>query len=119
MAKDEIKRLKAAALKADEDAYTALKTIQGYKPANPDYALPLLENMHQAMTGNQDRELIAEKEWKSARDDANDAEWEFHNAVLGMKDQVIAQFGVDSNEVQLLGLKKKSEYKRPGRRKKD
>jgi hypothetical protein len=36
--------------------------------------------------------------------------------MLGVKDQVIAQFGKDSNEVQAVGLKKKSEYSRPQRR---
>ena len=49
----------------------------------------------------------------TARDDAAAAEWAFHNAMLGGKDQVKAQFGDDSNELQSLGLKKKSEYKSP------
>jgi hypothetical protein len=31
--------------------------------------------------------------------------------MLGAKDQVVAQFGRDSNEVQSLGLKKASEYR--------
>ena len=44
-------------------------------------------------------------------------EWEFHNAMLGAKMQVTAQFGDDSDEVQAIGLKKKSEYKAPTRRK--
>jgi len=33
--------------------------------------------------------------------------------VLSAKDQVIAQYGRDSNEAQAVGLKKKSERKRP------
>jgi hypothetical protein len=36
--------------------------------------------------------------------------------MLGVKDQVVAQFGRDSNEVQALGLKKASERKKPQRR---
>jgi hypothetical protein len=52
----------------------------------------------------------------AAMDAARAAEWAFHNAMLGVKDQVIAQFGKDSNEVQALGLKKKSERKAPGPR---
>jgi hypothetical protein len=43
-------------------------------------------------------------------------EWEFHNLMLGVKDQVIAQFGKDSTQVQAVGLKRKSEYSRPQRR---
>jgi hypothetical protein len=54
-----------------------------------------------------------EAELDTARDEATAAEWAFHNAMLGGKDQVKAQFGVDSNELQAVGLKKKSEYKSP------
>ncbi len=54
---------------------------------------------------------------EAARDTANAAEWAFHNAMLGAKDQIIAQYGDDSNEVQSLGLKKKSEYKASSGRK--
>jgi hypothetical protein len=37
--------------------------------------------------------------------------------MLGVKDQVTAQFGRDSNEVQAIGLKKASERKAPQRKK--
>ena len=52
----------------------------------------------------------------SARDDHVAVQWELHNALLGAKDQVTAQFGKDSNEVQAMKLKKKSEYKNPTRK---
>jgi hypothetical protein len=117
MAKNEVKRLNPATLKADAEAYQALKTISGYKPVNTDYELGKLEAKQADMGRKKEAELLAERALKTARDEANAAEWEFHNAMLGTKDQVIAQFGVDSNEVQLLGLKKKSEYKSPGGRK--
>ncbi|MFZ5821366.1 MAG: hypothetical protein ACOYYJ_15835 [Chloroflexota bacterium] len=38
------------------------------------------------------------------------------NMLLGVKDQVIAQYGKNSDQVQALGLKKKAEYKAPGRK---
>jgi glutathione peroxidase-family protein len=117
MAKDEIKRLKPTALKADEEAYTALKTINDYKPSNGKFNLANGEAKYVDKESKTDQEVIAEKAWKTARDEANDAQWGFHNYMLGAKDQVLAQFGADSNELQLLGLKKKSEYKRPGKRK--
>jgi hypothetical protein len=44
-------------------------------------------------------------------------QWAFHNLMLRAKDQVRAQFGRDSNEVQALNLKKTSEYKAPQRSK--
>jgi hypothetical protein len=37
--------------------------------------------------------------------------------MLGAKNQVKAQFGDSSNEIQSLGLKKKSEYKSGGKKK--
>ena len=40
-----------------------------------------------------------------------------HNAVLAMKEVVRGQFGADSNEAQSVGLKKKSDRKRPSRQK--
>ncbi len=42
------------------------------------------------------------------------AEWAFHNAVLGVKDQVKAQYGKDSDELQSVGLTKESEKARGG-----
>ncbi len=36
--------------------------------------------------------------------------------MLGVKEQVIAQFGKSSDQVQALGLKKKTEYKAPVRK---
>jgi hypothetical protein len=47
----------------------------------------------------------------AARDNAAGKEWNFHNLMLGVKDQVTAQFGRSSNQVQSLGRKKESEYK--------
>lgn len=47
----------------------------------------------------------------AARDTSTGSEWSFHNLVLGGKDQVIAQYGRDSDEAQAVGLKKKSERK--------
>ena len=46
------------------------------------------------------------------------AEWDFHNVMLAVKEQVVAQYGKSSDQVQSLGLKKKSEYKAPARRQK-
>ena len=55
--------------------------------------------------------------YRAASDAARLAEWEFHNAVLAMKEVVKGQFGSDSNEAQSVGLKKKSDRKRPTRQK--
>ena len=43
------------------------------------------------------------------------AEWAFHNKLLEVDDQVVAQYGRDSNEAQAVGRKKESERKSPRR----
>ncbi len=53
--------------------------------------------------------------YRAASDAARLAEWEFHNAVLAMKEVVKGQFGSDSDDAQSIGLKKKSDRKRPAR----
>jgi hypothetical protein len=44
------------------------------------------------------------------------AEWRCHEAIMGVKAQVIAQYGRSSDQLQALGLKKQTERKRPARR---
>jgi hypothetical protein len=58
----------------------------------------------------------AQAEAQAARDSAVAKEWEFHNLMLGVKEQVIAQFGKDSAGVEALGLKRKSDYEPPKRK---
>jgi len=67
------------------------------------------------MKSAQEAETNAQNALAAARDSVTAAEWCFHNLMLGVKDQVIAQYGKDSDQVQSLGLKKKSERKAPRR----
>jgi len=92
-------------LQADDEAFVAFQAIAGYNPANPAYRL-------EAVAAH--NELRAQNTLAAARDAAIAAiaaQWEFHNLMLGVKDQVIAQYGADSDQVASLGLKKKSERK--------
>lgn len=116
MAKDQTKRLIAAILQSDKDSYAALQSINGYNPNNPAYALTEVSKAKTDMESAQAAETQAAAALATARDNAVAAEWAFHNKMLGTKDQVIAQFGKDSNEVQEIGLKKVSEYKARARR---
>ena len=107
------RRLSPAQIQADRDAFAALQAIAGYAPANATYALAAITAAHGALQSAQAAEAQAEAAYATARDNAVAREWEFHNLILGAKDQIIAQFGKDSNEVQAVGLKRKSEYSRP------
>jgi hypothetical protein len=116
MARNETRRLKSAIIQADENGFAALQAMTAYAPANAVYALDTISAAHRDVNSLRDEEARAVAAAAAARESAVAKEWEFHNLMLGAKAQVIAQFGVDSNEVQLLGLKKKSEYKTPGRK---
>ena len=113
---DETKRLKPALIDADASSFAALQAMAGYAPANQAYTVAAIGSAHAALRGAQAAEAQAEAALAAARDTAVAREWEFHNLMLGAKDQVTAQFGRNSNEVQALGLKKASERKAPQRR---
>jgi len=113
MAKDQTRRIQPSIIQSDRDALAAIAGITGYTPANAAYTLTKLQNAGGAMDTAQETETQKQADADSARDDATAAEWDFHNAILGAKDQVKAQFGADSNEWQALGLTKKSEFAKP------
>ena len=117
MAKDQTKRLKPAVIKADKDMVAALGTLAPvYAPANTAYTLANLQAGLAAMTTAQNTEVQKQGELDAARDAANTNEWAFHNKVLEAKKQVAAQYGSDSDQLQAIGLKKKSEYRKPARK---
>lgn len=111
MAKNEANRLKPSTLEADIAALNALQTVAGYLPANPAYSATAVAQAISDLRAAQAAEDRTNAALKAARDQAAAAEWEFHNLMLGVKEQAIAPYGKDSVEVQSLGLKRKSEYK--------
>ena len=113
MATNETRRLAPAILRADVAVYAALQNIPGYAPAKADFAPAKIKAASDRLASSQAGETQAKGAWDAARDGACAAEWAFHNLMLGVKDQVKAQFGADSDEWQALGQKKKSEYKKP------
>lgn len=112
---NESKRLRPAQVAEDESSFAALQAITGYAPANQAYALAAITDAHRALQSARAAEVQAEAAHAGARDAAVASEWEFHNLMLGAKDQVTAQFGRDSNEVQAVGRKKSSERRAPRR----
>lgn len=116
MAKNQNVRLLPSKLQTDLDAYTAWLGISTYAPANTTYAKAAVTAKYTAFKTAQDAEPAAQVALANARDAATAAEWDFHNTMLAVKEQVIAQFGKSSDQVQSLGLKKKTEYKAPVRR---
>ncbi len=117
MAKDQSKRVSSKDLSSDIIVIDALSGIAEYDPHNSQYSVATIQSLYTTMIAAHVVETRADAALHAARDKAVTAEWGFHNAVLGSKDEVKAQFGKDSNELQSLGLKKASEYKRPAQRK--
>ena len=117
MAKNQTRRLTAAVVSEDRKAFDALQGITTYAPANPAYKTEAIKAVRDRMDDAQREATQAEATAKGKRGAANNAEWDFHNAMLGADTQVEAQFGNDSDEYAALGNKKKSEYKTPSRRK--
>ncbi len=113
--KTEVRRIASSQLEGDRYAYQAVQAIAEYKPVKKGLSINDLSKLFQELEDSRKFEVQKEGEFKAARDNAVKAEHAFHNAILEMKNQVRAQFGDDSNGLQNLGLKKKSEYKSPKR----
>ena len=111
------RRITPTEIEADRAALSAVKVLNGYTPINPAYSIQAVSELEMAMEQAQREEVRAMNALTAARDAAMAAEWNLHNAILGMNTQVIAQYGPDSDALHALGLKKKSERKRPARRK--
>lgn len=117
MADNPTRRIPPTTLQADIESFAALQAIANYAPANAAYAVAAIVAAKQNMEAKQTAETQASAAYDAARDTAADTEWEFHKLITGAKTQVEAQFGPNSDEIQALGRKKKSEYARPTRRK--
>jgi hypothetical protein len=113
MAKNETIRIRPSLLQSDRDGFAALKGLADYAPANAKFTIAEIQAAQDALIAKRDAESQKQAELDTARDEATAAEWAFHNAFLGAKDQVKAQYGADSNELQAVGLTKKSEFASP------
>lgn len=111
------RRLSPQIISQDIDAFNGLGTIPAYKTNRSEATSDSLQAAFQNMINQQQLETEKQAVYRAAADAARRAEWEFHNAVLAMKEVVRGQFGSDSNEAQSVGLKKKSDRKRPTRSK--
>jgi multidrug efflux pump subunit AcrA (membrane-fusion protein) len=110
------RRLRAEDIESDSSSLHALADIADYQPLNASYSASAVEALGMAMQQAQQAEARAQRTLAATRDAAQAAEWTFHNAILGVKRQIMAQYGPDSDAVHAIGLKKISDRKRPTRR---
>jgi hypothetical protein len=110
------KRIPSTTLDEDRDALRAIADMGDYAPANTAYSLAALQELEAALAQAELDEIRARRALDMARDRAIGASRRFHDAIVGAKTQVVAQYGADSPAVMAVGLKRKSEHKRPARR---
>lgn len=118
-AQDKTRRLPPQAISQDITAWHGLQTVSTYDTTRADASVAKLQQTYQAMLAQKQAETEKLTLYRAAADAARLAEWEFHNAVLAMKEVIRGQYGSDSDQAQAVGLKKKSERKRPNRKKSD
>lgn len=97
MARDQSRRLKTTIFQADENGYIALQAIKAYSPANPAFSLEAVVATRIEVESLRRNEAQALAIATNARYAAVAKEWEFHNLMLGVKTQIVAQFGIDSD----------------------
>jgi len=98
----------------DHTTLATVRSLPGYSSRDPEFELPKLEAADAALVAANKDFAKLNAAWGPARDKLVAAKWAFHNAMVGARGQVAAQFGANSKEVQAVGLKRKSERKRPG-----
>jgi hypothetical protein len=110
------RRLRAEDIEAVRSALEALAEMADYHPLNAAFAADKVKALGEAMEQAQRAEGRAERQYNAARDAAQASEWAAYYAILGVKRQIVAQYGPDSDQVRAIGLKKASDRKRPVRR---
>ncbi|MEH2392388.1 MAG: hypothetical protein V7K21_12280 [Nostoc sp.] len=114
---DKTRRLPSQSISQDITSLHGLQTVSTYDTTRADASVANLLQAYQDMLMQQQAETEKLTLYRAATDSARLAEWEFHNAILAMKEVIRGQYGSDSDEAQAVGLKKKSERKRPARKK--
>ncbi|MFN6566924.1 hypothetical protein [Dendronalium sp. ChiSLP03b] len=114
---DITRRLRLKVISQDVTSFHGLQTVSTYDTTRADASVANIQQAYQSMLAQQQAETEKLALYRAAVDAARLAEWEFHNAVLAMKEVVRGQYGSDSDQAQAIGLKKKSNRKRPSRKK--
>lgn len=90
-------------------SFAGLKTIDGYKPVNNEFAVAQIEPIETAIDDLTAQETQLLIQLSDVRDQIAAKGTEFVQKMKGAGQQVIAQFGDDSAEIQALGRKRASE----------
>ncbi len=103
-------------IEADRAVVAAMQDVSDYAPTNPACSAAALRELVSNLALAEETELRARRALEVAREQTVEATIRLHNTVLETKVQVMAQYGRNSPLVHAVGLKQKSERKRPARR---
>ena len=97
---------------ADIDPSLALKAIPGYTPHNAAHSVEAATAAYNELRAPEEDVLLAENALAAARDAVMQGRRALRNVIIGAKNEVRVIYGVSSNELASLGIKKKSDYAR-------
>jgi len=117
MAKRTTTRVTQRVLQQDQQIAKAVLGLKDYNPANKEFTSQKLQEALKQVEEATAAEQKAAEVLAKAKEQSVKIENALHELVLGVKRQVLAQYGDDSDEITSLGMKKKSErkYGRPRR----
>lgn len=113
------KPLTPSVIADDKAALSGLRTLVDYAPQNPAVTKAKLDTLDASCAQMEEelRQLLVQV--AALRDRVADVQYDRHDGVILLRQQIIAQYGKDSDAAQAVGLKKQSEYAKPtGRTKK-
>lgn len=96
-----------------------LNAVTGYQTSRTEATPEALQIAYRTMLAKQQLETEQQVLAREAVEAARQAEHDFHQAVLAMKEAVRGQFGSDGKEAVAIGLKRKSDRKVPTRKSKE
>jgi hypothetical protein len=105
-------------IQQDVESFNGLSAVPTYSTTRAEATPEALQTAYQKMITYQRRETEHSAVYRASSDAARQAETDFHDAVIAMKEAIRGQFGSDSDAAQAVGLKKKSDRKPPTRQKK-
>lgn len=103
------RRLSPNELAALKNDFAGLKSIAGYAPVKTEFAVSAITPIAAAIDALTTQEAQLAAQLADVRDQLADKGTEFTQKMKGARQQVVAQFGDDSAEIQTLGLKRTSE----------
>lgn len=112
---DTTKHVPTQFIRADINTLNALSLLTGFSSPNTSLTVANVNALMNARAEKEKAYVAAQAVEKNARDAFVAAEWAVHNAAIQLRAAVIAQWGPDSDQLQTIGGKKKSERARPRR----